>query len=78
MVKVYYSYSFDQAIGFAASRNANFAIDTHSSSVRHTGKMIIAASSQYLIFLSLKTGEIIDILHRPDNHLPLRHIHLSA
>jgi len=40
--------------------------------------MIIAASSQYLIFLSLKTGEIIDILHRPDNHLPLRHIHLSA
>lgn len=30
MVKVYYSYSFDQAIGFAASRNANFAVDNHS------------------------------------------------
>jgi hypothetical protein len=40
--------------------------------------MIITASSQYLIFLSLKTGETIAILHRQDNHVPLRHIHLSA
>lgn len=29
MVKVYYNYSFQQAIGFAASRNANFAVDPH-------------------------------------------------
>jgi hypothetical protein len=32
MVKVYYSYAFHQAIGFASSRNANFAIDHHSKS----------------------------------------------
>ena len=31
MVKVYYSYCFDQAVGFASSRNANFAIDMHST-----------------------------------------------
>lgn len=30
MVKVYYNYSFEQAVGFAASRNANFAVDSHS------------------------------------------------
>jgi hypothetical protein len=29
MVKVYYNYSFDQAVGFAASRQANFAVDHH-------------------------------------------------
>jgi hypothetical protein len=38
MVKVYYSYSFDQAIGFAASRNANFAVDTHSKIIVIQGK----------------------------------------
>lgn len=32
MVKVYYNYCFDRAIGFAASRNANFAVDSHSTS----------------------------------------------
>ena len=32
MVKVYYSYAFSQAVGFASSRNANFAIDHHSTS----------------------------------------------
>lgn len=31
MVKVYYSYSFDKAIGFASSRNANFYVDHHST-----------------------------------------------
>ena len=31
MVKVYYSYSFDKAIGFASSRNANFYVDHHSN-----------------------------------------------
>lgn len=33
MVKVYYSYGFDQAVGFASSRNANFAVDSHSNLV---------------------------------------------
>jgi hypothetical protein len=33
MVKVYYNYSFEQAIGFAASRNANFAVDHHRNTL---------------------------------------------
>jgi hypothetical protein len=40
--------------------------------------MIITASSQYLIFLSIKTGETIALLHRPNHNEPLRHIHLSS
>lgn len=44
----------------------------------HSGKVIVTASSQYVIIISLKTGEVERHLFREGKNVPVRCIRLSA
>ena len=58
MVKVYYSYSFDQAIGFASSRNANFAIDHHRINIFIQEKLSLQHQVNTSSFYQLKLDKL--------------------
>lgn len=43
----------------------------------NTEKIIVAGTSQYIAILSLKTGDLIKYLFKPNKNIPIRYIKLT-
>ena len=41
------------------------------------GKLVVSGSSQYVVLVELKTGEVLKYLHKEGKDVPVRHITLS-
>jgi hypothetical protein len=62
MVKVYFSYEFDQTISQPISRQCNFVVLPHSNLFDKVEKVIVAGVNQYIAIIGMKTGEPIKYL----------------
>ncbi len=41
-------------------------------------KIIVTSSSQYVVIVSQKSGEVLQYLHKEGKNIPIRHIKLSS
>ncbi len=64
MVKVYFTYTFNQVIGQAISKQCNFVYEPISIFENNLDRVFIAGVNQYITIISAKTGEVLHYLHK--------------
>lgn len=64
MVKVYYTYTFNQVIGQTISKQSNFVVDPDRIQFCYVDKLFIAGVNQYVAIISMKTGEVLQYLFK--------------
>ncbi len=78
MVKVYFTYAFQQVLGQSISKQCNFVYDPHSTSLPSIDKLFVCGVNQYISIISAKSGEVLHYLQKENKNVPVRHLYLHG
>ncbi len=78
MVKVYFTYAFDQVLGQSISKQCNFVYDSNSTWLTILDKVFVCGVNQYISIISAKSGEVLRYLQKENKNVPVRYIYLHG
>lgn len=66
------------ATGTRLLQNIQLPAQSTQYPILHADKIIVCSSSQYVVILSLKTGEVLSYLQKEGKNIPIRYVKLSS